>query len=235
MKVFLAIVACILIVLAYDVVRLYVLIKKSAVLVQNAVAFSQAVENPSVRILILGDSTAVGTGAQMREGTIAGRIGARYPDAEVVNLAVNGLRIEGLLKILDTLQAEDKFDIVLIQIGANDIIRLTPLADIDSGIANVLEQSASLGKKVIVLHSGDVGDAPFFPVYVRPLLSSRSAAVREMYIQKSELYGARYVDLMRSTVSKTIASDISRYHAPDLLHLTADGYGLWFGEIEKHL
>jgi lysophospholipase L1-like esterase len=123
----------------------------------------------------------------------------------------------------------------LIQIGANDIIRLTPLADIDSGIANVLEQSASLGKKVIVLHSGDVGDAPFFPVYVRPLLSSRSAAVREMYIQKSELYGARYVDLMRSTVSKTIASDISRYHAPDLLHLTADGYGLWFGEIEKHL
>ncbi len=222
-------------ILAREGFRVYLLLKNSSVLVEKSSPYERRLPGAPMRVLILGDSTAVGTGATDTADSTAGRFGALYPEAEIVNLAVNGLRIKGLLSILDGLDQNVSFDIVLIQIGANDIIRLTPLQEIEKGIAQVLLKTSSIGKTVIVLHSGNIGEAKFFPWFVRPILSSRSLKVRELYKNAAQIHGAKYVDLIDSPIAKQLAEDPNTYYANDKLHLTGEGYGLWFSEIKKLL
>lgn len=86
-----------------------------------------------------------------------------------------------------------------------------------------------------MLHSGDVGDAKFFPWFVRPLFSKRSREVREMYKKEVHDRDASYVDLIASSISQTLRENPRRYYASDWLHLSGDGYGLWMQEIQKFL
>src|SRR5665213_3447970 len=49
----------------------------------QAVPYEQHPPNPAMYILVMGDSTAVGTGAATNTESIAGRLGARYPQADI--------------------------------------------------------------------------------------------------------------------------------------------------------
>lgn len=214
-------------ILAYDTVRIYFLFQKTIELEKSSV-FERTIPGASFRILVLGDSTAVGTGASKPEDSTAGRLAAKYPNAEVVNLAKSGDKIEDLEWILKTISDTERYDIVLIQIGANDIIRFTSMKDIEEGIGRILERSKTFRGKVIILHSGNIGESKFFPWYVRPLLSKRSYEAREIYKRVAEKYGASYVNLIDVEFPE-------KYYASDHLHLSSDGYGVWFEEIEKKL
>ncbi len=235
MKFTFIIITLLVVVLAFDLVRGFILAKRSQVLIRSLTPFSRNLPNAPMRILVVGDSTAYGTGSDSPTTTTAGRLGEMYPQASVTNLAVNGLKIEGLLAIFEKIDLKTHYDIVLIQIGANDIIRLTSIDRIHEGIKKVLERAQKFGGKVILLHSGNVGEAPFFPWYLRPILSSRSLEVRDIYTSEVGNYSAEYVDLINSPVAKLLRDDIKKYYSNDMLHLTGDGYGLWFNEIKKHL
>jgi lysophospholipase L1-like esterase len=219
----------------YDVFRMYFLVRKTNILIHFITPYERIKADEKFRILVLGDSTAYGTGAKYSTDTTAGRLASQYPDAEVVNHSVNGLKIIGLESILKDIDENERFDIVLIQIGANDIIRLTPMEDIEIGIGKILERSKKFGGKVIVLHSGDIGEAEFFPWYLQLILSKRSHDVREIYRKVSQLHGSYYVDLIDSPISGKMRNDPQKYYSNDLLHLSGEGYGLWFSEIVKKL
>ena len=232
---FLILIAVVALMLLWDGARFFFLTRKTALIIKSTVPFSRKISTAPMHILILGDSTAVGTGASKPEDSTAGRLASFYPNAEVVNLAENGMRLAGLNQILAKTDKTKHFDIVLIQIGANDIIRLTSMSDIEKGISNVLEYAQSFGGKVIVLHSGNIGESKFFPWYIRPLLSERSFEVRTIYQKLAADHNASYVDLIDAPVAQLLREDPARYYASDLLHLSSDGYGLWFEEIKKKL
>jgi len=59
--------------------------------------------------------------------------------------------------------------------------------------------------------------------------------VRDIYIRAAATYGASYVDLYDSVVTEKLKEDPDKYYADDLLHLSDDGYELWYDEIEKKL
>jgi len=219
----------------FSMTRSVLLAQKSLVLVRDAIAFERDVPNASTRILVLGDSTAYGVGAEDTTLSTAGRLGALYPDAEVVNLAVSGLKIEGLNKILSEIDSAERYDIVLIQIGANDIIRFTSMENIEAGIEKVLARAEKFGGRVIVLHSGDIGEAKFFPWFVQSLLTSRSYETRRIYERVATLHSAHYVDLIDSPSDTLLHDNPKQYYAKDYLHLSGEGYGLWFDEIRKFL
>ena len=109
------------------------------------------------------------------------------------------------------------------------------MADIEEGIRKILLRAKSFDGKVIVLHSGNIGEATFFPLYLRPLFSNRSYRVRSIYQKIVSEQGADYVDLLGSPISATLKEDSARYYANDRLHLSSDGYGLWMQEIRKYL
>lgn len=222
-------------VLTYDIARIYLLLQKTIALEDSITPYERIKADARFRILVLGDSTAYGTGARSNVDTTAGRLASQYPDAEVVNLAVNGLRIKGLEGILKGRDEGEHFDIVLIQIGANDIIRLTSMKDIEAGIKRVLERSEKFGGKVVFLHSGDIGEAKFFPWYVRPILSRRSLEVKKIYEKAAEIYPSSYVDIIDSAISIKMKENPKLYYSADLLHLSSEGYALWYEEIAKKL
>lgn len=221
--------------LATSVVRCFLLVQKSKVLIANTSPFERKFPNASKRILILGDSTAYGVGAESPELSTAGRIGTLYPEAEVVNLAVSGLKIEGLNEILSRIDEGEQYDIVVIQIGANDIVRLTAMEDIQQGIEKILLRTKQFNGRVVVLHSGTVGSANFFPWFLKPLMTARSYEVREIYKKAAALYSADYIDLIDSPAETIINSDPNRYYAMDFFHLSGEGYRVWFDEIKKSL
>lgn len=56
--------------------------------------FQAANPEPRARILIVGDSTGVGTGASHPRDSVAGRLHDDYPCIAVINRSVNGARVE---------------------------------------------------------------------------------------------------------------------------------------------
>lgn len=216
-----------------DTFRSFLLYRKGIKLVEKSEAYTQ--KGNGMRILVLGDSTAVGTGVEDKKDSTAGRLGAKYSDAEIMNFAENGMRLKGLKTIVDSIRNGDHFDLVLVQIGANDVIRFTKMKEIENDIRHILRELAKVSDKVVVLHSGNIGEAKFFPFYVRGILSKRSKEVKDIYTKVASETGALYVNLIDSPIAKFLKEEPEKYYASDFLHLSGEGYGLWFEEIQKKL
>ncbi|MES3004841.1 MAG: GDSL-type esterase/lipase family protein [Patescibacteria group bacterium] len=229
------IVALLIILFVVDAIRFYLLFKKGKVLAENSVPFERIGVSSENKILVLGDSTAVGTGVVNPELSTAGRLATFYPDAIVRNLAVNGMRLKGLQAVLGAINKEEKFSIILVQIGANDIIRLTSMSDIEKDLEEILQRLSTQTDKLVILHSGNVGESRFFPIYMRKILSKRSFEMREIYKKLASKYNAHYVDLIDAPAEPLLRNNPKKYYAEDFLHLSDDGYGLWFDEIKKVL
>ena len=102
----------------YEYFRIQNLIQVSAGLVAEVRPYENA--TGTVSVLVLGDSTAVGVGSPSDE-SVAGRLG-EYLHASVENHAVSGAVTADLPGQIAKAQKQH-YDLILIQIGANDIIR----------------------------------------------------------------------------------------------------------------
>lgn len=233
-KIITIVLVAIVVMAVIDGVRVYLLIKKGEKIAKDAKTFERPMPGAPMRILVAGDSTAVGTGVTDPKDSIAGRLAQKYPTAEVVNVSINGLKLQGLVDLLATKNL-GHFNLVVAQIGANDILRFTPLSEVERSLKTVLGRLTDLGDTVVILHSGNVGKAPFFPWYVRPFYSRRTMAVREIYLEETNRFQATYVDLATKKMDDLFANDPKRYYAPDYLHLTGEGYGLWYQAIIEAL
>lgn len=211
-------------------VRFLFLLQSSRELVRKSRVFEQRVPQGSPRILVLGDSTAVGTGVEDPLGSIAGRFGRDFPDAYIENHAVNGMKVGELDDIFPSVP-NGSFDLVLLQIGANDIIRRTPMDAFSASLNSVFAKSRRAGKHVVALHSGNIGLAPMFPWPASLILTSRTRAYRDVYRHIAAERGVVYVDLFEE--AKNDPFRMPGYYALDQLHLTDKGYGYWYAQIRK--
>ena len=123
---------------------------------------------PERRILVVGDSTAVGTGAARPEDSLAGRIGAAHPRWQIDNLAANGAKFEDVQAQLE--RAGSGYDLVLVLAGGNDVIRLTSEQELHAHMEQVIRTAKVRGKQVVLMPCGNVGHAPLFvpPVSCMP-------------------------------------------------------------------
>ena len=183
----------------------------------------------SFKVLFAGDSTAVGTGLTDNSLSTSGLLSRDFPDADVENHSRNGLRLKGLIDILNTLQ-DKKFDLAVLQIGANDILDFTPLAEIRDDQRHVLNLTRAIASRIIILHSGDIGKAPMLIWPFTWIYTWRSLKVRAMYMASQD-DRVSYVDIY--TLNK--AKDLSQGYAKDNLHLNKEGYALWYGYIKTQL
>jgi lysophospholipase L1-like esterase len=220
------ILALIVLYAVYEWIRVWRLIRVSAGLVRVAKPYQRAEGSNS--LLVLGDSTAVGVGAPAKE-TVAARL-SEYLDASVENYAVSGAVSADLAGQLARAK-QNQYYAVLIQIGANDVIRFHSFRAATHDLASTLALLAPRSRHIILLTAGKIGDAPFFPLAMRPLLNSQSAVLRRDFMAAASEYGAAYVDLYSAPL-RMMGKDPARYYAPDGLHLTGEGYGLWFDYVK---
>lgn len=221
-------------VLVFEVLQFRARLAVSEALVAAVIPSARTFPSPQLRILIAGDSTAVGVGAADSSLSIAGRVSALYPEADIINAGVSGLRTGGLVAVLDQYKVE-QFDLVILQIGGNDIVRFTPLDDVAASIDEVLRRAKKQSKRVVVFTSGNVGTAPIFPYPLRWFMTRRTLAVRQLFTAAVNNHGATYVDLYRERSDDPFVTDPTTYFAADKFHPSDAGYGVWWQRIEPAL
>ena len=201
----------------------------------SAKPFERILPNSSFKVLFLGDSTAVGIGAASPEVSTAGWLSKDFPSASIQNLSQSGLRLAGLRQKIKFIPEDEYYGLIVLQIGANDIIWLTPLKNVERDVRFILESLKNKADQIIILHSGNVGTAPIFSWPFDWILSKRSYQVREIYKRAASETNAIYVDLIALEIDRKLLSDPRTYYAPDGLHLSGEGYHLWYNAIHTSL
>lgn len=205
-------------------------IRHAARLTRLSTPFQASPEAAEASLLIVGDSTALGTGASTPQASLAGRIASRYPSLRVRNLARAGARFAD---IAEQLNGVGWHDLILVAGGANDVMRLTSQPRMARDIDLTLERAASQAGRVILVPAPNVGNAPFFPRPLSWLLSRRARLLHRLARASAGTVGAAYVDLYREQAADPFAQDPQRLIAADRLHPSDAGYAVWFDELER--
>ncbi len=163
--------------MVWQVSRFYMFLKRTSYTVKP---FTQDRPNAALSILFLGDSTAVGTGAKTNNESVAGWFAKDFLNAHIDNVSRNGRKLGELLIEYDFKPAKH-YDIAIVQVGGNDILRFTRLAYIRRDLPILLDRVKQIADHVVVLHSGNVGIAPIFIWPLSNVLTERTKEVRAIY------------------------------------------------------
>ena len=197
--------------------------------------FQQQPPQPLLRLLVVGDSTGVGTGASDPAFSVSGLLGAAYPRLAVHNLARDGARLG---EVPQQLAASDGatpwgWDVILISAGGNDVIRGTDSA----ALAQALDQSfqaararLAAGGRVLVQPPGNVGHAPFFLPPVSALMNSRAAEMHAAVRAAALRHAVTVVDMARPREQDPFVQR-PELNASDGLHPSDAGYRVWRDEL----
>lgn len=105
-------------------------------------------------ILVLGDSLAAAYGVENGQGWVdllQKRLAEEGYEVEVVNASVSGETTSGGLARLPDLLELHQPDIVLLELGANDGLRGTPLAIIEANLNKLVEKVQGQGATALML------------------------------------------------------------------------------------
>src|SRR4030095_16466480 len=125
--------------------------------------FERRLSARGATVLILGDSTGVGVGATRPEESIAGLLAADFPDADVVNVSESGAKVADTLAQVRACAAQGlRFDLALLHVGGNDVVRATPAAKLSDDCEQLLDELARLADRSLWLGPPNLGIAPLF-------------------------------------------------------------------------
>ena len=105
-----------------------------------------------LKLVVLGDSLTAGYGLKSGEGfpeQLGAALKAGGFDVDVVNAGVSGDTAEDALARFDWSVPADG-DALIVELGANDMLRAQPVAAAKAAIGQVLEKAAALKMKVLV-------------------------------------------------------------------------------------
>ncbi|MBC8465065.1 MAG: hypothetical protein H8D63_01690 [Parcubacteria group bacterium] len=195
--------------------------------------YEREVPEADMRILIAGDSTAVGVGAYTPKETIAGMFASDFPDIAIKNIAVSGARVSDVVDQLESV--EGWYDMALVQVGANDIVLFSNGREVRENTARMMDSALLRSDTVIVVAPFDVGIVPLIPRFTVPLFSMRSADILSTMRDIVEEKGGIFIDLYKSDEEKQFASDTDTFFSADSFHPSSDGYALAYERIKREL
>jgi lysophospholipase L1-like esterase len=217
----LALAGALLLLATQSVVRLQV----GRRLAREAVPHQQGGVPGGRRLLVLGDSTAVGTGASDPWHSLVGRLGREHPSWHIDNQARNGARIADLPQQLA--QATGPLDLVLVMAGGNDVIRGSDMADVEGWLRRLLVDLRARGARVVLMPCGDLSHAQLLAP-VSGWMHRRSTALHAAVARAAGGGLATVVDLRLPREQDPFVQDPRRMHAADGLHPSDDGYAQWY-------
>jgi lysophospholipase L1-like esterase len=186
------------------------------------------------RVLIVGDSTGVGVGAERATESLGGLLAAQYRDAELINLSVGGACIADVPGQLQHLPAGDRrFDLVLLHVGGNDIMRNVRLPAVEPVADALLRRLGQLGRRVVWVGPGDIGLAPLFRPPFNWWLSRRTRLACEMFRRIAQEHGAEYMGFHGAPHRHLLAGQRTHYFAPDGLHPSSHGYRYAYSHLQR--
>ena len=196
--------------------------------------FQQTIEGAPT-ILVLGDSTAYGTGVRDARDSVPGQVGAAWPEYSVQTIARNGWQLGDVATYVEQELTSTEYAAVIVQAGANDIIQDVPLTSSEAHLRQIVSQLQTKTDHIVWLHNGNIGAASGFTGRTAERLTARSRTFREMATTTAAELDIGYVDLFQEPDTDPFVAEPERYLAADGIHLTPAGYQLWFQELRPVL
>ncbi len=178
----------------------------------------------------IGDSISSGVGASGLETTLPRLVAVALERSVLLDVyAESGERVAGALAEqvprLESLDASP--DVVVVEIGANDVTHLTGLDDFRAAYREVLERARGTGARhVLALGIPAFGTAPRFLQPLRAIVGWRGGRLDAEVRRSAAAIGATYVDIAGQTAGP-FKDDPDRYYADDEFHPSDAGYRLW--------
>lgn len=204
-------------------------IGESMELARRSEPIQQHPDAPAKRLLVVGDSTAVGTGASSSSSSLVGLVAKRHPDWYIENRARDGAKFSD---VIDQLAGDGSFDMVLIQAGGNDVIRMVDLDALKRTIDSVTSAARQRAPAVILMPAGNVGNAPFFFPPISWWMTQRARQMHQFVDGSAKRHGAVYVNLFHERADDPLAQK-PELNARDGLHPSDAGYVVWFEELSR--
>jgi lysophospholipase L1-like esterase len=200
---------------------------RAAELARASTPLQAVPSSAALRLLLVGDSTAVGTGASSGQTSLAGLLAQSYPNLLIDNRAQDGARFDG---VVEQLSAGGRFDFVLIMAGGNDVMRFRNADATRADIDRAATLAQGLAPRVAFLPAGNVGNAPFFFPPVSWLMTSRARELHAAVQAAAARTGAAYVNLFKPPEDDPFVQRPG-LHAADGLHPSDAGYRVWRDEL----
>ena len=159
---------------------------------------------------------------------MAGLIGHQQPRLLIENRARDGALFAD---VAEQLLRPGRFDVVLIQAGGNDVIRLRSADDMRADIARMLDAARQRADVVIVMPAGNVGNAPFFFPPWSWWMTHRARTMHRLIARAAQRYGATYVKLFHEREDDPFVRQ-HELHASDGLHPSDAGYRVWWQALQ---
>lgn len=206
-------------------------ISQSAELARQSEALQARPAAPVLRLLVVGDSTAVGTGASSPQTSLAGLLAARYPGLLIENRARDGATFADVITQLSPAGAGGgPFDMVLVNAGGNDVIRLRDLDTVARDVERVTQLARQAAPFVVLMPAGNVGNAPFFYPPLSWWMTQRARRLHAAVAATAEREGAVYVRLFEERDQDPFAQQPA-LNARDGLHPSDAGYRVWLQQL----
>lgn len=162
--------------------RLWRLRRSTAEAKASSTAFNQMLKNAKQHILVIGDSTMHGAGQIKPEETMGGLLATKFPQASVETLAEIDARVRDLPTQLARAKF-DRYDIILIGVGGNDVARFSHWSDIERDLTKLLELASEKANEVAVCTNVNLGNIGFFLFPINHIFDHRSRKYGEICAQ----------------------------------------------------
>jgi lysophospholipase L1-like esterase len=186
-------------------------------------------ESPPIRLVLLGDSSALGVGVERVVDTVGGTIATQLAEqdrrVELSSVAVVGSRSSDLGTQVARALLGPRPDVAVILVGANDATGLRRPSDAAAALAEAVRRLRAVGVAVVVGTCPDLGAARAIAPPLRQFVGFLGRRVAWAQADAVRAAGGVPVDLA------SIAGPVFRADAGTLCrdgyHPSADGYRVW--------
>jgi lysophospholipase L1-like esterase len=207
--------------------------ERSAFLLGVATIVAQPTHAPAgvegaLRIAVLGDSLALGTGATRADGGFIFRafrsVLAQHPGSRIDNVAIGGATVADVVRLqVDRLRGT-RYTCAIVCAGGNDVVRGTPEPAFASAYTTLLARLARTVPGTRLICCG-VPDVSVSPIFADERAQTLATAQRDNRAARTAAHaaGAAFVDLFALTHAM---HDPQRFLSRDRFHPSDAGYAM---------
>ncbi|WP_212839633.1 SGNH/GDSL hydrolase family protein [Catellatospora sp. IY07-71] len=188
---------------------------------------------PPLRLVMLGDSAALGVGVDRVADTVGGQLAALLSGGDAAqgravalsSVGVAGSRSSDLATQVARCLLGDRPDVAVILVGGNDAITLRRPSDAAAYLGAAVRRLREAGVEVVVGTCPDLGATRAIAPPLRQVVGFLGRRVARAQVRAVHSAGGAVVDLAAETgaVFRADPNTLS----PDRYHPSADGYRVW--------
>jgi lysophospholipase L1-like esterase len=189
-----------------------------------------------LRLVVLGDSLAYGTGAARPDDTLGARM-ARVLDHAGHAVDVHVVAVPGATSLELAPQVHDALligaDIALVVVGANDLDGFVPPTQAATALAGAVRELRRAGATVVVAPAPDLSCVPGVPAAQRPSLHIACDELQRRQAGAAEAAGAVVAPIARQ-LSDAFAGEPELFSG-DRYHPSSAGYARITAALAPHV